>query len=86
MRADPRATLLRGASQSVSASRGGGARPPHCREFPSEMNCSLTIAGDESEVLPTSVHHAITVHGHEDTPELREELRKLLKDEVPAAV
>ena len=57
-----------------------------CREFPSEMNCTLTIAGEEFEVLPTSVHHAITVHGHEDTPELREELKKLLKAEAPAAV
>ena len=56
-----------------------------CREFPSEMNCTLTIAGEEEEVLIASVHHAITVHKHEDVPELREQLRAMLKDEVPVA-
>jgi hypothetical protein len=30
--------------------------------------------------------HAISVHGHADTPELREEIRSTLKDElVPSA-
>lgn len=52
-----------------------------CRKFPSEMNCSLTIAGTEEEVVPLAVHHAVTTHGHEDTPELREEIKKMLADE-----
>lgn len=54
-----------------------------CREMPSEINCTLTIAGEEHEVLPMAVHHAITMHGHDDTPELQQSLRDLLKDEVP---
>jgi len=55
-----------------------------CRDFPSETGCTLTIAGTESAVLDTALQHAIAVHGHEDTPEVREWLRANLKDEVPA--
>ncbi len=57
-----------------------------CREMPSENNCSLYIAGTEEEVVAAASEHAISAHGHEDTPELRDEIRKALKDEaaVPA--
>ena len=53
-----------------------------CRRFPSESNCSLTIAGEEEEVVRAASEHAVSVHGHEDTPELREEVRSMLEDEV----
>jgi len=56
-----------------------------CREFPSESGCSLTIAGEEDEVLRAATEHAVSVHGHKDTPELRQQIRGLLKDEVPVA-
>jgi predicted small metal-binding protein len=52
-----------------------------CREFPSEKNCSLRISGTEDEVLEIAVQHATSSHGHENNPELREELRTLLKEE-----
>lgn len=52
-----------------------------CREYPSEKNCSLRISGTEDEVIEMAMQHAIISHGHENNPELREELRKLLKDE-----
>ena len=52
-----------------------------CRQFPSEKNCTLTISGEESEVLDIAVYHAIHDHGHEDTPELREEVKQMLTDE-----
>ncbi len=52
-----------------------------CRKFPSEKNCTVTISGSEEEVLALATHHAITDHGHEDTPELREQLRAMLEDE-----
>ncbi|MGI8825455.1 MAG: DUF1059 domain-containing protein [Chloroflexota bacterium] len=52
-----------------------------CRRFPSEANCTLTIAGSEEEVLSAATSHAITAHGHEDTPELRDQIRSLLEDE-----
>jgi hypothetical protein len=50
-----------------------------CRRFPSESDCSLTIIGDEDEVVRAASEHAISVHGHEDTPELREQVRGMLE-------
>ena len=55
-----------------------------CREMPSESGCTLTIAGEEEEVVRAASEHAVSVHGHEDTPELREQVRGMLKDEVAA--
>jgi hypothetical protein len=52
-----------------------------CRRFPSESNCSLTIIGDEEEVIQAAAEHAVSVHSHEDTPEFREQLRGMLEPE-----
>jgi hypothetical protein len=52
-----------------------------CREFPSDSNCSLTIAGTESEVLKAAGEHAISSHGHAAGPELVNALRSMLRDE-----
>ncbi|HEY3134467.1 MAG TPA: DUF1059 domain-containing protein [Blastocatellia bacterium] len=52
-----------------------------CRNYPSERNCSLKISGTEDEVLEIATQHAVASHGHENTPELREQLRSLLQDE-----
>jgi len=51
-----------------------------CRDHPSETNCSLRISGTEEEVLDAAAQHAVRSHGHEDTPELRGQLRSLLKE------
>ena len=53
-----------------------------CRQCPSDNDCSLTIAGTEEEVLAAATQHAVSAHGHTDTPELREQVRGMLKDEV----
>jgi hypothetical protein len=50
-----------------------------CRRFPSDSNCSLTIIGEESEVIEAASQHAVSAHGHEDTPELREQTRGMLE-------
>jgi hypothetical protein len=50
-----------------------------CRRYPSESNCSLVIIGEEDEVMRAAADHAISVHQHEDTPELREQLRGILE-------
>jgi hypothetical protein len=50
-----------------------------CRRWPSDSNCSLTIIGEEDEVVVAAAEHAASVHGHEDTPELREQLRGFLE-------
>jgi predicted small metal-binding protein len=52
-----------------------------CREFPSESNCSLTIAGTEDEVLKAATEHAVSSHGHKAGPELVSALRSSLRDE-----
>jgi len=54
-----------------------------CRDFPSESNCTLAISGEEDEVVRAAAEHAVSVHGHTDTAELREQIRTTLKDEVP---
>ena len=51
-----------------------------CRQFPSEKNCTLAISGTEEEVLAVAERHAVEEHGHKKTPQLREEIRALLKD------
>lgn len=61
---------------------GGRRKYADCRLFPSEKNCSLYIAGTEDEVLTVAVRHAVEEHGHEETPELREQIRRFLKDEA----
>ena len=55
-----------------------------CRQIPSDINCTLTIAGEEDEVLDAAAAHAADKHGHENTPELREQQRGVLQDAVPA--
>ena len=55
-----------------------------CRQVPSEIGCTLTIAGGEDEVLDAATAHAVAKHGHEDTPELREMLRGALQNAEPA--
>lgn len=52
-----------------------------CRDFPSESGCTLTIAGQEDEVLDAAVAHAVAAHQHEPGPELREMIRSSLKAE-----
>jgi predicted small metal-binding protein len=53
-----------------------------CRDYPSEKNCSLKMAGTEEEVLDAAVQHAVSVHGHQNSPELREQIKSMLKDET----
>jgi hypothetical protein len=57
-----------------------------CREMPSENNCDLTMAGSEEHVVEAAAIHAVSAHQHDDTPELRDEIRGALKDEVPGAL
>lgn len=53
-----------------------------CREYPSEMNCTVLLAADsDEELLDAAVQHAVAIHNHRDTPELRAQLRTLFKSE-----
>ncbi|MEO6960003.1 MAG: DUF1059 domain-containing protein [Burkholderiaceae bacterium] len=55
-----------------------------CRNFPSEMNCSVAISADsEKELMEAAVQHAVAVHGHKDSPELREQVKKSMQEGNP---
>ena len=55
-----------------------------CREYPSEMNCTVALSADsDRELLEAAVQHAVSVHHHYDTPELRQQLKQLFKDGTP---
>jgi hypothetical protein len=50
-----------------------------CRRFESDNNCSLTIMGEEDEVVRAATEHAISAHGHEGGPELSGQIRSMLE-------
>ena len=52
-----------------------------CRALPNDVGCTLAISGQPDELVAAAAQHAVAVHGHADTPELREQLRGLLGDE-----
>ena len=55
-----------------------------CRKFPSEKDCQFVISADKSEeeeLIDVAVHHAVSHHGHTDSPQLREEVRKTISEE-----
>jgi predicted small metal-binding protein len=57
-----------------------------CREVPSDSKCSVTIAADsEKELMDVAVQHAVAVHGHQDTPEFRQQLTKAIHTGTPPA-
>jgi predicted small metal-binding protein len=56
-----------------------------CREYPSEMNCTLALSADsEDELIEAACQHAVAVHKHADTPELRVTLRSTVRAEDDA--
>jgi predicted small metal-binding protein len=63
-----------------------GRKYVDCREIPSENNCTVSIAADrDEELLEAAVQHAISVHKHKDTPELRAMIRKGFHEERKSA-
>ena len=57
-----------------------------CREFPSEMHCTVAISADsEKELIEAAVQHAVAIHHHADTPELRGQLVTLFHEGTPPA-
>lgn len=37
-----------------------------CRDMPSDIGCTLTLTGEEDEIVLAAAHHAATMHGHTD--------------------
>ena len=55
-----------------------------CRQLPNDIGCTLMMAGEPEELLDAAVLHAADKHGHQDTAELREQLRGALVNAEPA--
>jgi predicted small metal-binding protein len=48
------------------------------------MNCTVALSADnERELVDAAVQHAVAVHGHTDTPELRQQISSLIKQGTP---
>lgn len=55
-----------------------------CREYPGDIKCSIAISADSAdELLEAAVQHAVAVHGFQDSPKLRRELKTMFKDGTP---
>ncbi|MEO6625488.1 MAG: DUF1059 domain-containing protein [Burkholderiaceae bacterium] len=55
-----------------------------CREFPSEKGCTVALCADnDKELLEAAVQHAVAVHGHQDSAELRQQIQALFKSGTP---
>ena len=57
-----------------------------CRNYPSEKNCTVSIAADSrQELIEAAVQHAVAVHGHSDGPQLREMIGQAIQQDSAAA-
>jgi predicted small metal-binding protein len=57
-----------------------------CRDFPSDISCTVALSADsDDELMEAVVQHGCKVHGYEDTPEFRSEIQKAFKDGTPPA-
>lgn len=65
----------------LEVTMAGSRKSIDCRNYPSEKNCSLKMSGTEEEVLDAAVEHAVSAHGHENSPELRDQIKSMLNDE-----
>jgi predicted small metal-binding protein len=54
-----------------------------CRDMP-DSTCSVAIsANDTDELVEAAAQHAVKAHRHPDTPDLRKEVRKMVKEGSP---
>jgi predicted small metal-binding protein len=52
--------------------------------MPSESKCTVAISADsERELIEVAVQHAVKVHGHQDTAEFRQMLKRVIKEGSP---
>jgi len=56
-----------------------------CREIPSESHCTVAISADnEDELVEAAVQHAVAVHHHYNTLELRRLIKRGIRQGTPA--
>lgn len=52
-----------------------------CRTMPDNKTCTLSLSGTEEEVMTVGIRHAVQEHKMKDTPELRKQIRSMLKEQ-----
>jgi len=58
-----------------------------CREIPSESHCTVAISADhEDELIEAAVQHAVAVHHHYNTLELRRLIKRNIRSGSPPDV
>ena len=77
-----RSTRARSRPRSGSPRAGEPRRyAADCRKMAGESSCQMYMSGPMEDLIEAAAHHAIRVHGHEDTQELREQLRAMARPE-----
>ncbi len=57
-----------------------------CRDYPSDINCSVALSADsKEELLEAVIQHGTKVHGYEDSPDFREQMMQAFKEGLPPA-
>lgn len=57
-----------------------------CRDYESEVSCSVALsANSKEELLDAVIQHGTRVHGYKDTAEFRESIAKEFKEGTPPA-
>ena len=51
--------------------------------MPNDVGCTLAITGEPGELITAAAQHAVTGHGHADTPKLRDHLRGMRAGRSP---
>ena len=57
-----------------------------CRDYPSDINCSVALSADsKEELLEAVVEHGTKIHGYENSAEFREQIVREFKEGTPPA-
>jgi predicted small metal-binding protein len=51
-----------------------------CNDFQTQVICNYKCEGPNDEVINSAVDHVVTIHNMEDSPQLREDIEKSLKN------
>jgi len=55
-----------------------------CRLLLENKKCSVAISADTvDEFVEAAVEHAVAVHKHQDSPQLRQQIRSCIKEGTP---
>lgn len=50
-----------------------------CRRYPNEAGCSLTLIGEEEEVVHAARQHGVSAHGYTDDEAFLQALRDMME-------